>query len=220
MVDNFNLIRPLLDWGGEFDSIWAMIVLRKKDQTTTFGNKNNSARIIKSYNFYTVEQFNQKEEEIKQLCELFGGRAGIYLNKRNNKTIAHEVNRILAEYIQSGNFQNINGIVETAKGKHYPGDKIQFLDCDSIEEYNAVKQVLNDPGLRPYETNKLIADIPTNAGYHVVCRRFDKEYFKIKIKEIIPTFDFEQSLQIINPVALYYPLKNDIDKAAREESHE
>lgn len=208
MVDNFNLIRPLLDFGGELDFLTVSLILRKVDHTTTYGNKNNSARIIKIYHFFTIEKFYEKEEEIKALCELFGCRAGVYLNKRNLKKVSTAMMVRLAENINSENW-NCLGTLDTIIGTSRPGDKIQFLDCDSQEEYENVLTVLNDPWLRPYEVNKIIAVIPTNKGKHVVTKRFDKEYFKVKMNELDITFNLVEKLQIINPCALYYPIKND-----------
>lgn len=208
MVDNFEQIRSILDFGGPDDSIGVTLLLRKKDRRTSFGNKNNSARTIKNYYFYTLEQFDQKEQEIKALCELLGCRAGVYLNKRNDRKMALQMLVHLSESIRSDQYK-INGLLDTVRGKHYPTDKIQFIDCDSLEEYEMVKTILNDPGLRPFNKIKILAEVPTNSGFHVITCRFDQEYFKNKAKEIMPDFDFDQSLQKVNPVAIYYPSSND-----------
>lgn len=209
MVDNFNLIRPLLDFGGELDFLTVVCLLRKKDQTTTYGNKNNSARIIKYYHFFNMKQFDEKEIEIKALCEMFGCRAGVYLNKRNLKKVSTQMMVRLAENVNSENW-NCLGTLDTIIGTHRPSDKIQFIDCDSEQEYINTVEILNDPGLRPFGVNKILAEVPTNNGWHVVTKRFDKEYFKSKMSILDPHFKFAESLQIVNPLALYYPKKNDI----------
>lgn len=217
MVDNFNLIRPLLDWGGQDDFYTVGLILRKKDQTTTYGNTNNSARIIKMYYMFEQKHFDEKEIEIKALCEMFGCRAGIYLNKRNLKNVAHDMAVLLAEKLRDGNYNKIQGLFDTVIGTKRSTDKIKFLDCDSYEEYSTLKKLLQDPGLRPYNTDKILGEIPTNSGYHLLVRRFDVEYFKNLIKaEPNFEYDYDHGEQVVNPVALYYPLKNDIDKAARE----
>jgi hypothetical protein len=217
MVNNFNIIRPLLDWGGELDFYTVGLILRKKDQTTTYGNKNNSARIIKMYYFFEQNQFDEKEVEIKALCEEFGCRAGIYLNRRNLKDMAYDMQIMLAQAIHDGSYRRILGLFDTVVGTKQSTDKIKFLDCDSQQEYNVIKRLLQDPGLRPYDTDKIIAEIPTNSGMHVVVKRFDVDYFK-KLIAAEPDFifDYDHSEQCVNPTALYYPIKNDIDKAARE----
>lgn len=210
MVDNFNLIRPLLDFGDELDFYTVGLILRKKDQTTTYGNKNNSARIIKMYYFFEEKQFNEKEIEIKALCEEFGCRAGIYLNRRNLKDMALDMAINLAQAIHDGAYRRILGLFDTVVGTKQSSDKIKFIDCDSYEEYITIKRLLQDPGLRPFNTNKIIGEIPTNSGYHIIVRRFDVDYFKTLISnEPNFKFDYDHAEQCVNPTALYYPIKND-----------
>ena len=209
MVDNFDKIAPLLDFGGELDFYFVSLILRKKDQTTTYGNKNNSARIIKNYHFFNLEQFREKEIEIKALCEEFGCRAGFYLNRRNLKVISLRMLVKLATNIESGNW-NCLGLLGSTLGEKYSTDRIKFLDCDSFKEYRVLKKLLQNEKLRPQGVDKILAEIPTNSGYHLVTSRFDVEAFKTLIEQEEDfEYDYKQGEQLVNPVALYYPKRND-----------
>ena len=203
-VDNFDLIRPLLKWENEGDYYLCSLILRKKDKTTTFGNKNNSARLIKSYHFYNVEQYDQKKEEIIKLCDLFGCRAGIALNKKNNEKTAVEILRQITEKIISKNFIGINGLLNTVNGQSQSLDKYWLIDCDSEEEYQVVKSVLESESIKP-EGEKILAVMPSYNGKHVLTRKFDRKLFDIFCSDRNVTVEIHKN----NFFCLYYPQKEE-----------
>lgn len=201
-VNNFALIKDILKWEKEGDYYYVQLFLRKKDQTTTFGNKNNSARLIRTYNFFTLEQFLSKEEEIIKICELFKCRAGINLNIRNEREVAYELLRNLSDRLASGNYKGINGILNTTNGSVVSKDKLWLIDCDNDSEFETVQRILNDSRIRP-EGNKIIVTLPTYSGYHIITNRFDRQTFDdlLHRQEQIHTVEIHKN----NPVALYYP---------------
>lgn len=199
-VNNFDLIRPLLEWKEEGDYYYISLYLRKKDGTTTFGNKNNSARLIKSYCFYNIQQFNHKEVEIIELCNLFKCRAGISLNKRNDKRILMELLKQVTDRITSNNSIGINGILNTANGRQTSKDRYWLIDCDSQEEYEAISEILKSDSIRPIG-EKILGVLPTYSGYHIITSKFDvMTYSKLcKEKGVSP------ELHRNNPFCLFYP---------------
>lgn len=219
-VNNFDEIRKLLKWEKEGDYYYVQLILRKKDGTTTHGNKNNSARLIRSYQFFNIDQFNAKEIEIIKECELHGCRAGINLNKRNEEQVALELNTQLAKRLQSKNYKGINGILNTVNGAKivddedtgeydYKGsvDKFWLIDCDTVEEYEAVLEILKDSSIKP-EGEKIITILPTYTGYHIITNRFDRMVFnKLLSTKLTKIPDIHKN----NPVSLYYPLKKDVE---------
>lgn len=226
LVDNFDRIRELLTWENPGDYYYVQLILRKKDAATTFGNKNNSARLITTYQFFDIERFDLKRAEIIRLCESERCRAGINLNKRNEELITYELNCQLADRIRSKNFKGINGILNTANGAKindeeeeneliFKGstDKYWLLDCDSLEEYTVALRILNEVDLRPVG-NKIIAVLPTYSGYHIITNRFDRQYFDNECRSILgKTVDIHKN----NPVCLYYPEKDVEDETLSED---
>ena len=82
MIDNFKLIRSHLVFNNKDEFYFVQIIQRKKD-----GNEGlhvrNGYRLIRSYYIYSVEEFNNLESRIKELCESNNARAYINLNVRN-----------------------------------------------------------------------------------------------------------------------------------------
>lgn len=84
MVDNFELIRTLLKFESKDDFYFIQILQRPKDNPE-IGASN---RLVKSYYIRSLEYFNSKKNEIKQVCELYKARAYIHLTKRSYKDVA------------------------------------------------------------------------------------------------------------------------------------
>lgn len=199
-VDNFDLIYPLLEWKKEGDYFYVQLFLRKKDLTTSFGNKNNSARLIKSYCFFNLEQFKSKREEITKLCEFFKCRAGINLNIRNEEEVGFELLINIAERLKSKNYKGINGVLNTTNGSLKSKDKFWLIDCDSSEEFLAVEDILQDVTIKP-EGDKIIEVIPTYSGKHIITKGFDRNHFdQLLLKKYNLTVEIHKN----NPTALYY----------------
>jgi hypothetical protein len=212
-VDNFDLIAPLLHWENEHEYYYVQLILRKKDGATTFGNKNNSARLIKSYSFFNLEQFLGKRIEIIEQCEKFKCRAGINLNKRHEERVTYELLRQLTDRIITKNFKGINGILNTVNGAQTSSDKVWLIDCDSEEEYEGVTMSLMDERIRPNDGPKILTTLPTYSGHHVITRRFDVQAFSKVMGEYNLTIG-KHAMHIPdihknNPVALYYPSKEE-----------
>lgn len=212
-VDNFDRIAPLLHWENENEYYYCQLILRKKDGATTFGNKNNSARLIKSYQFFNIDQFLNKRTEIIEQCENFKCRAGINLNKRHEERVTYELLRQVTDRIITKNFKGINGILNTVNGAQTSTDKVWLIDCDSEAEYEDVVASLMDESIRPNDGPKILAVLPTYSGQHIITRRFDVQTFTRVMGEKnllrgvhamhIP--DIHKN----NPVALYYPSKDE-----------
>lgn len=201
-VNNFEQIAPLLKWEEVGDYYYVQLILRKKDGATTFGNKNNSARLIKTYCFFNLESFLRKEEEIIQLCDLFKCRAGISLNRRNEQRITVELLKQLADRIASYNYIGINGLLNTANGRQTSQDRTWLIDCDTIDEHEKVLSILSLQDIKPLG-NKVITALPTYSGHHIITNKFDVFHFNQACKVAGVNVEIHKN----NPVALYYPEK-------------
>ena len=101
MIDNLELIKPLLNFENKGDFYMLYIFKRKKDQTTDKSN-HQSARTIKTYCVDSIEYLEKRYDEIKQLCEMFKARAYIHIQKQNHNDVALEMIPAIVKRIQSG----------------------------------------------------------------------------------------------------------------------
>jgi hypothetical protein len=194
MIDNLNLIKPLLNFENEGDFYMLYIFKRKKDQTTDKSN-HQSVRTIKSYCIESIEHLESRYEEIVNLCEMFKARAYIHVQKQNHKDVGMNMIIEIVNRIQSGQikqqhvFDSVVGQIKTQEKRW-----IVDIDINSIEMVQNVSRFINK--IRP-EGDKTEAVIRTKNGYHLITKRFDVMEFS----KNYPNVDIQKK----NPTLLYYP---------------
>ena len=202
MINNIELIKPLLTFDKEGEFYMLYIFKRKKDQTTDKAN-HQSVRTIKTYCIESIEQLENRYDEIIQLCEMFKARAYIHIQKQNHKDVAMNMITEIVNRIQSGQINQKN-VFDSVVGQIKTQEKRWIVDIDSKE--NGIENLISNEifMLRP-EGPKVEAIIPTKSGYHLITKRFDVMEFKKKYPEI--------DIQKKNPTLLYYPnsIDNEID---------
>ena len=198
MIDNIELIKPLLNFENEGEFYMLYIFKRKKDQTTDKAN-HQSVRTIKTYCIESIEQLEKRYEEIIQLCELFKARAYIHIQKQNHKDVAMNMITEIVNRIQSGQI-NQQHVFDSVVGQIKTQEKRWIVDIDmkNIKAVQKISILINN--LRPIG-EKTEAVIPTKNGYHLITKRFDVMEFNkyMALQGDVP------DIQKKNPTLLYYP---------------
>jgi hypothetical protein len=195
MIDNINLIKPLLNFSDEGDFYMLYVFKRKKDQPEGERDNHQSVRTIKAYCVNSIEYLDMRYDEIKQLCELFKARAYIHVAKQNHKDVAMNMITEIVTRIQSGQI-NQQHVFDSVVGQIKTTEKRWIVDVDDKNVRGLVPITSFIHSLRP-EGDKVEACIPTRNGYHLITKRFDAQMFK---KEF-PSIDIQKK----NPTLLYYP---------------
>jgi hypothetical protein len=195
MINNLELIKPLLNFENEGDFYMLYIFKRKKDQPEDERDNHQSVRTIKTYCVESVEYLEKRMDEIQQLCEMFKARAYIHIQKQNHKDVSLEMMVGLAERIRNGQ-DNQKHLFDSVVGQLKTLEKRWIVDIDTKDEIvrEDIRAFIN--GLRP-DGYKCITEIPTKSGVHIITTRFDVMEFKKKYPEI--------DIQKKNPTLLYYP---------------
>jgi hypothetical protein len=194
MIDNLELIKPLLNFEEKGDFYMLYIFKRKKDQTTDKAN-HQSVRTIKTYCIESIEQLESRYDEIIQLCEMFKARAYIHIQKQNHKDVAMNMITEIVTRIQSGQI-NQKHVFDSVVGQLKTNEKRWIVDVDNVDFYELKPIIGFIDSLRP-EGEKVEAIISTKSGYHLITKRFDVMEFKKQYPDI--------DIQKKNPTLLYYP---------------
>ena len=194
MIDNIELIKPLLNFENEGEFYMLYIFKRKKDQTTDKAN-HQSVRTIKTYCIESIEQLERRYEEIIQLCEMFKARAYIHIQKQNHKDVAMNMITEIVNRIQSGQI-NQQHVFDSVVGQIKTQEKRWIVDIDANDVSYIEGIIKNINEIRP-EGDKIETMIPTKSGVHLITKRFDVMEFKKRYPEI--------DIQKKNPTLLYYP---------------
>ena len=195
MIDNLELIKPLLNFEEKGDFYMLYVFKRKKDQPENERDNHQSVRTIKTYCIDSIDHLERRYDEVKQLCEMFKARAYIHIQKQNHKDVSLDMLSNLAERIKNGN-QNQKGLFDSVVGQIKTQEKRCIVDIDTKDFKTLVEVGDFIDNLRPIG-NKSITTIPTKNGFHLITERFDVISFKNRYPEI--------DIQKKNPTLLYYP---------------
>ena len=200
MIDNINLIKPLLNFEKEGDFYMLYVFKRKKDQPEGEKDNHQSVRTIKTYTIESIEYLDKRYEEIKQLCEVFSARAYIHIQKQNHFDVSLEMMIELAQRIKNGVIKQ-QGLFDSVVGQIKTQEKRWIVDIDTKDENVLLKIMHIINNVRPYkEEPKVIKVIPTKNGNHLVTERFDvMEFQKYFLDGDVP------DIQKKNPTLLFLP---------------
>jgi hypothetical protein len=195
MIDNLDIIKPLLNFTEEGDFYMLYIFKRKKDQPEGERDNHQSVRTIKTYCIDNLGYLDKRYDEIRQLCEMFKARAYIHIQKQNHKDVSLEMMMALAQKIKDGQ-HNQKNLFDSVVGQLKTNEKRWIVDVDNKDDVELIKLTEVLRLTRP-EGDKLEASIPTKNGYHLITKRFDVEMFR----NLYPHIDIQKK----NPTLLYYP---------------
>lgn len=199
MVNNFDIIKPLLKWNNGDEYYFLQVLQRKKDAAPGMkvNGTNNNSRLIKAYYVKSLDYLNFIEPEVIELCKIFNARAGINLNKRSFEKTALQHLKLITDNIINKNFDKIYKTYSSAAGKFsHDNNKKWIIDIDEEEMpiIGQIKTIINS--LQPYDLpNKVIAEIPSRTGMHLITSPFNMAEFK----EAYPTIDVQKN----NPTNCY-----------------
>lgn len=195
MIDNLEIIKPLLNFEKQGDFYMLYIFKRKKDQPEGERDNHQSVRTIKTYCIESIDHLERRYEEIKQMCEMFKARAYIHVQKQNHFDVSLSMMVDLAKRIQNGQ-HNQKGLFDSVVGQIQTHEKRWIIDLDTKDEDEVVRMTKVINVTRP-EGDKVECIIPTKNGYHFITKRFDVKMFE----NVYPHVDIQKK----NPTLLYYP---------------
>jgi len=199
MIDNLQLIKPLLNFENEGDFYMLYVLKRKKDQPEGERQNHQSVRTIKTYCIESIEHLEQRYEEIQMLCEMFKARAYIHVQKQNHQDVSLNMMVALAQRIQNGNL-NQKGLFDSTVGKVQTQEKRWIVDIDTKDEA-VVNKIAAAVDLMKPEGPKIEAVIPTKSGCHLITKRFDVLTFN----KVLSLQGDAPDIQKKNPTLLFLP---------------
>ena len=212
MVDNFELIKPLLSFDKHGDFYFLQILQRKKDGCNVPNSSDNQRRLVKDYHITSTEKLDLLRDEIIASCNETGARAYIRLNKRNYRTVsmafAEETLMKARTNQEFGNtFNEINSVIG-----RYPepgkGNKTWIVDIDNTNVDSKIVKDIKDIIVnycQPFDVEKIVAVIPTKSGVHLITRPFNQETFYQMFSQLKLSNENEVDIKKDNPTVLYAP---------------
>lgn len=218
-IDNFDAIRPLLNFESKDDFYFVTLFRRKKDDIENWTTDCNNIP-VKNYYIKSLDTFDKKKEDIVRVAEATNARVYFWLNKRSFKKCSMKLISAVATNIETENYEGNKGAFDSVCGS-YPNDKNKkwIIDYD-IEPSNGnyvfgdketvfqaylrmVTDVLKD--VEPKEKgDKIISVVPTVNGKHIITKPFDVMTFHKLWEERTGTKIDKADIKKDSPTLLYY----------------
>ena len=203
MINNIDIIKPLLNFEEKGDFYMLYVFKRKKDQPEGERDNHQSVRTIKTYCIESVDHLERRYDEVMQLCEMFKARAYIHVQKQNHRDVSLDMLVSLAERIKNG-VQNQKGLFDSVVGQIKTQEKRWIIDIDnvSVDGFNhspsqiEMREYINELQKEAGKEQGMTF-IKTKSGFHIITQPFNV----MKFKERYPEVDIQKK----NPTLLYYP---------------
>lgn len=135
---------------------------------------------FKNYYIYSWKDLNKYEDEIKNICNLLRLRAYASVNYKLMSQVALDTLAESARRIAAHDYKKFYNIFESCSGKfvdHKNNIWIVDIDKEDLDMVDIIKNFINE--CEP-KTEKIIFEIPTKSGLHLITKAFNLQDFNSK----------------------------------------
>ena len=193
-IDNIEKILPLISFNTDDDFYYLQVMQRRKEHADLSKN----SRVIKNYYIRNLDYLLKRYDTIKDMCDYFGARACLRLNKRSFKKVAFRTMQNIVAQMMQDDFMSARQAFSKACGQcHNDKNKKWIVDIDThdIMVRDMIIDIINKD-CQP-EGDKIITVIPSKNGCHLITSPFNMKQFK----DIQSGIDVQKD----NPTNLYIP---------------
>jgi hypothetical protein len=183
IVDNFSQILDLLEFPDDKTFYFIQILKRKKENP----EMKSGVRVINNYYVYSKEDLTKLRHRIIEDCQKHNSRAYINLNRLDSEKIALHTLRTITDYIILGDYKSVKNAYAASCGSHHSEkNKRWVVDIDSEilhfkDEIRTIIEKLHDE--IKGNTYKILCEIPTKSGIHIITNPFNLQKFREIILE-------------------------------------
>ena len=204
MVDCLEHIKDLLVFESDDDFYYLQILQRKKENPQLGSN----SRVIKNYYITSVQYLLDRYDEIKMICNLFNARASLRLNKRSFEKVGFKALENIANTMQNREYKNLTNSYDRACGLlNNEKTKKWIVDIDK-DDVIWLEQIINSVQECEPIGNKIILQLPTKNGIHLITKPFNTQQFRENFLNELKEYKTGEKIIDIhkdNPINLYIP---------------
>lgn len=206
MVDNFELLNSLLDFGCEDDFYMLQVMKRRKENP----DMDRGSIALKTVYLHRKDQLLELKDDIVFLCERNNARAYLNPNRKSFRKCTLACLKEFADRIANEDFHKPYKVFDSVAGAAGSKETVWVIDLDwkeisdeladgsgCAERRNVFVQGIRQflSGVQPLG-DKVVAEVPTLNGVHLLVRPFNPNELKAKF----PDLDIHKN----NPTLLYY----------------
>lgn len=183
MVNNFEAIKPYLRMKGlrenadkkKAEDLYFTIELVKRAKDHKEIGSNNYH--FKNYYITSIDKLDHYKDEIITLCDTFGMRAYISVNRKSFKKVALDTVAEMCRLMSNDDFRRPYRVYESCSGKYVEKEDktwIVDIDADQIDNLGFFKYWLKE--LRP-DGDTIVFELYSNSGIHLLTKPFNRDRF-------------------------------------------
>lgn len=197
--DNFKLIGELLDWSVPGTFYFIQILKRRKENP----EMKTGTAVLDNFYLYGPEDLEKLKEKIVDRCEKHNARAYINLNRLDLEKVAMYTAKEVMDCIIRKDFRGVKNAYATVCGSHHSeSEKKWIIDVDEemLPFKDEIVKVVNSLHSEiPNRGYRIIAEIPTRTGVHLISNPFNMEKFRTELSRMLFTIDVQKN----SPTVLY-----------------
>jgi hypothetical protein len=141
MTNNFNKIKPLLDFDNENTFYFIQILQRRKENPEI----KNGVRVIDNLYLYSIEDLDKLEPKIIETCTKYNARAYININKLDLERIALFAMKKTASLIIEKQYKALKNVYASVCGSHTSEkSKRWVIDIDTdLQSEESIKKIIS-----------------------------------------------------------------------------
>jgi hypothetical protein len=183
MVDNFKLISQLLDFSEQNTFYFIQILKRRKENP----EMKTGVAVIDNFYVYNDQDLEKLREKIVDRCSKHNARAYINLNRLDLEKVALFTMKQMMDYIILGDFKAVKNAYATACGSHHSEKSKRWvidIDAEFLERKEEIYKIVDELHKEIPKTNyKILAEVPTKSGVHIITNPFNMEKFRKIVME-------------------------------------
>jgi hypothetical protein len=199
MTNNFEQIEKLLEFTEKDTFFFIQIIKRRKENP----EMTNGTYIVDNFYVYDKSDLSRQKERIIVQCEKHNARAYINLNKLNAETIALHTLKKITDLIIQKQFKSVKNAYAATCGSHTSEKNKRWIvdiDAEELPYKNEIIEIINDLHSQIKKSNyKIIAEIPTRNGVHIISNPFNLKDFNDRIEKMNIKIDVHKN----SPTLLY-----------------
>jgi hypothetical protein len=206
MTDNFELIAKLLDFSEQNTFYFVQILKRRKENP----EMPTGVRVINCYYLYSEADLEKLRSKIVEDCTKYNARAYINLNRLDLQKVAMHTMKQIVDYVILGDYRAVKNAYATACGSHHSEKQKRWvidIDEDFLDRKEEIRQIVEKLHAEiPNTGYKILAEIPTRSGVHLISNPFNMEKFRNVISQRVSSQDdslLKVDVQKNSPTVLY-----------------
>ena len=195
VINNLDIIKPLLKWEDTNDFYFVQVLIRKKDNPDNKFYKT----VISTFYVSSMESLDNLFPEMILLAKYRNARVYINLNRRNYEQLGLQMIKKVADGLINKSYKDIRNAYSSICGSFFvEKTKKWIIDTDGYtpQQIHAMKDLISELGGIIYET------IPTVNGMHLITSPFNTLDFSKKCMDNIAIT--APDIQKNSPTLLYY----------------